>query len=127
MTTYHALVIDDNLPNLKILAQLLHKQGLRTTEVHHPGELAALLPALEPVDLVFLDLEMPGLHGYVVKDLLRAHFDSVRIIAYTVHTSEINQARALGFDGFLGKPLDIARFPDQLARILKGEPVWERV
>jgi hypothetical protein len=35
------------------------------------------------------------------------------------------QPHALGFDGFLGKPLDSARFPEQLDRILAGKPVWE--
>jgi two-component system cell cycle response regulator DivK len=37
----------------------------------------------------------------------------------------MNKARASGFDGFLGKPLDADRFPDQIRRILAGEPVWE--
>jgi len=50
----------------------------------------------------------------------------VPIIAYTVHVSEIDVVRQHGFDGFLGKPLDSARFPQQLARILNREPVWER-
>jgi hypothetical protein len=31
-----------------------------------------------------------------------------------------------GVDGFLGKPLDNVRFPDQLARILNGETVRGR-
>jgi two-component system cell cycle response regulator DivK len=76
--------------------------------------------------VVFLDLEMPGLDGFHVKDMLRAHFGEVLIIAYTVHISEINVAKQSGFDGFLGKPLNKARFPDQMARILRGEGVWER-
>ena len=30
-----------------------------------------------------------------------------------------------GFDGFLGKPLNRNRFPEQVRRILEGEGVWE--
>jgi two-component system, cell cycle response regulator DivK len=37
----------------------------------------------------------------------------------------MNKAKSSGFDGFLGKPLDPDRFPDQIRRILAGEPVWE--
>ena len=48
----------------------------------------------------------------------------VPVIAYTVHTSEIEQARQVGFDGFLGKPLSTTEFPDQIQRILRGEQVW---
>jgi two-component system cell cycle response regulator DivK len=34
------------------------------------------------------------------------------------------RARAAGFDGFIGKPLDFDRFPHQIRAILRGEPVW---
>jgi two-component system, cell cycle response regulator DivK len=126
MTQPHALLIDDNSQNLKVLAQLLSKQGVTSTEVINPTKLQSVLPTLERVDVVFLDLEMPGLDGYSVKDLLKSHLGDTPIIAYTVHISEINVVRNLGFDGFLGKPLDQSRFPEQLARILNGEQVWER-
>jgi hypothetical protein len=45
-------------------------------------------------------------------------------VAYTVHVSEINTVYQMGFHSFLGKPLDSDLFPDQLARILRGERVW---
>lgn len=124
--TQHALVIDDNSQNRKVLTQLLAKQGVSSTEVPDPRKLSTTLPALEPVDVVFLDLEMPGLDGYDVKNLLRSYLSNVPIIAYTVHVSEINVVRQQGFDGFLGKPLDNSRFPEQLARILNHQPVWDR-
>jgi two-component system cell cycle response regulator DivK len=72
---------------------------------------------------------MPGLNGYDVLAQLRTDmlFQTVPVVAYTVHVSEINAAHEKGFDSFIGKPLDPDRFPDQLARILRGEPVWETV
>src|SRR5258708_544579 len=126
MTEHHALVIDDTISNLKVLSQMLIKQGVRCTEISDPSRLEPLLPTLEQVDVSFLDLEMPGLDGYSVKDLLRTHLGDIPIIAYTVHVSEINAVHQSGFNGFLGKPLDSTRFPEQLARILNGEPVWDR-
>lgn len=122
----HALIIDDNQQNVMVLAQLLAKQGVTSTEVLHPKHLDKVLPTLEQVDVVFLDLEMPGEHGYSVKERLREGLDGTPIIAYTVHISEINEVKQHGFDGFLGKPLDNTRFPGQFARIMKGEAVWER-
>jgi two-component system cell cycle response regulator DivK len=52
---------------------------------------------------------------------------SIPIIAVTAEASQeqMNKSRASGFDGFLGKPLDPDRFPDQIRRILNGEQVWE--
>ncbi len=125
MSQQFALIIDDNLQNLKVLSQLLTKQGITAIEVSHPAKLGEMLPTLSQVDVVFLDLEMPGLDGFKVKELLRAHLNAP-IIAYTVHVSEMNIVQGQGFDGFLAKPINSARFPDQLARILRGEPVWER-
>lgn len=126
MSSRHALVIDDNPQNLKVLVRMLEKQQVCSTEVSNSTKLKDILPSLAPVDAVFLDLEMPGVDGYMAKDMIRSHLGNVPIIAYTVHVSEINVVRDSGFDGFLGKPLDTTRFPDQLARILDGKPVWER-
>ncbi len=53
--------------------------------------------------------------------------DRVLLAANVIVAPAAYEFRDMGFDGFLGKPLDNARFPDQLARILRGEPVWERV
>jgi two-component system, cell cycle response regulator DivK len=126
MSQLNALVIDDNAQNRKVLAQLLSKQRVSCTEVADPRKIANLLPTLGQMDVVFLDLEMPGLDGYKVKDLLKSHLGATPIIAYTVHVSEMNVTLNQGFDGFIGKPLDPSRFPDQLARILRHEAVWDR-
>lgn len=126
MSSAQALVIDDNPQGLKVLAQMLLKQGVESVEVRDPTTLADLLPTLGEIDVVFLDLEMPGLDGYAVKELIRSQLGELPIIAYTVHISEMHVVRQLGFDGFIGKPLDHVRFPEQLARILRHESVWDR-
>jgi len=126
MSEVHALVIDDNQQNLRVLSTLLMKNRVKCVEVANPLRLNDTLTQMAQVDVVFLDLEMPGINGFQVKDLLREQLGGVPIIAYTVHVSEIDVVRQQGFDGFLGKPLDSARFPNQLARILNGEGVWER-
>jgi hypothetical protein len=46
-------------------------------------------------------------------------------VACTVHTAEIHTTQKLGFFSFVAKPLDFSRFPNQLKRILDGNPVWE--
>src|SRR5215207_10197663 len=126
MSTPHALIIDDNASNLGVLGELLSLEGVSFTKVQDPTKFQSVSKTLSRVDVVFLDLEMPQLDGYKVLELLRAdsRYDDVPVVAYTVHVSEINVARDMGFHSFLGKPLDVDRFPDQLARILRGEPVW---
>jgi len=77
-----------------------------------------------------MDIALPEADGYQSLVSLRSHprFQEVPIIAVTADVSAKNMARAreAGFDGFIGKPLDPDRFPEQVRRVLAGEEVWER-
>lgn len=121
-----ALIVDDNENNLAVLAELLSMQGVDYTEVINPADVEAVLAQINDVDVIFLDLKMPNITGYDILDTLKsdARFRSVPVVAYSVHTNEINQVRARGFHSFLSKPLDLDQFPEQFARILRGERVW---
>lgn len=123
----HAIIIDDNVKNLSVLAQLLAEQGVTSTQITNPRTMEMALNAVTQADVVFVDLEMPGMDGFGVLEKLKAdpRFANAPFVAYTVHISEISVAHARGFDAFIGKPIDPDRFPDQLARIFRGEPVWE--
>lgn len=122
-----AVIIDDNPKNVSVLARLLSNEGLSSVQITNPAKLNAELERAQDIKVIFVDLEMPGTDGYQILNQLKAdaRFQSVPVLAYTVHVSEINVAHERGFDGFLGKPLDADHFPDQLARILSGEAVWE--
>ncbi len=121
-----ALVIDDAVSNIEALTQLLNLQGVEVVAAQSPRAIPALLQPGE-IQVVFLDLEFPNDSGLQAVQTLRVdrRFQGARFVAYTVHTSEQNKAYDAGFDCFIGKPLDVVRFPGQLQRILNGEPVWE--
>lgn len=125
----HALLIDDNANNLGVLAGLLSQEGVTFTKVQDPTTLEEALATLNQLDVVFLDLEMPDVDGYAILEMFKSNpdFQGIPIVAYTVHVSEMNNARLSGFDSFIGKPLNSERFPGQLARILRGESVWTTV
>lgn len=122
-----ALVIDDNMFNLDVLTVLLEKEGLEVVGLMTAYSLSDVLMEQVPFDVVFLDLQMPYDDGYNILTFLRkqATFQKIPIIAYTVHINELSKAREAGFDGFISKPIDSDHFPQQLERILNGEPVWE--
>lgn len=126
MSTKYALIIDDDLDNLDVLSALLEQMGVVSAMVQDPTQIRAALRQLSQVDVIFLDLEMPDINGYEMLDILKEEMGiEAPVVAYTVHTSEINVAHDLGFDGFLGKPLDPERFPQIVTRILNGEQVWD--
>jgi len=126
MSAKQALIIDDNRSNLDVLSILLNQQGVMVTAVQSVKQVNFALETLVP-DVIFLDLEFPNGDGFQVLAEMKANpaLNGVPVIAYTVHTSEIDVARRAGFDSFIGKPLDSRRFPNQIKRILSGEQVWE--
>lgn len=127
MSQAQALIIDDNSKNLNVLARLLRTEGLSSIQITHSRGLNAALDQVENLAVIFLDLELPGEDGFTLLTRLKSdpRTHSIPVIAYTVHVSEINVAHRHGFDGFIGKPLDSEKFPEQLERILRGDAVWE--
>jgi two-component system cell cycle response regulator DivK len=74
-------------------------------------------------------LGLPDGDGYEVLAQIKreAALKDVPVIAVTARDAgtEMPKAQAAGFDGFLGKPLNRNRFPDQIRRIMEGKGVWE--
>lgn len=81
-----------------------------------------------PPDVILLDIHMEPIDGFAMLDLLRGElgFTDTPIVALTasVMNEEVSLLKAHGFDGGIGKPLQVATFPAALARIVAGESVW---
>lgn len=123
------LVVEDNVSNFVLIARMLGYLGIHCewkTSGYEVLEYADTLPRL---DLILMDIRLPYEDGYGAQQKLRAadRFKAVPIVAVTAEASveQMRKAKDAGFDGFLGKPLDPDRFPDQIRRILSGEQVWE--
>ncbi|MGE5504610.1 MAG: response regulator [Actinomycetota bacterium] len=101
-----ALVVDDNPANRLLASRLLQRMGW---EVEQAAEGNSALASLKerPVDMVLLDISMPGLSGEQVCGLIRQFGGAGRIIAYTAHAlpEELNRFKEAGFDGMLIKPI----------------------
>lgn len=122
-----ALVIDDNQLNLETLLALLKKEGMDSVGILNPADVFPILDEVEPVSVIFLDIEFPNHDGFEILPDLQAdvRLHDVPIVAYSVHISELQEARDAGFHSFIGKPLSVSAFPEQLRRILNDEAVWE--
>ena len=127
MPSHHALVIDDNQLNIDVLIMMLSEEGMVSTALTVWRHLIQALDQMERIDVVFLDLEFPHGDGFELLNVLKAdpRLKGVPIVAYSVHTSEIERVRRAGFHGFIGKPINAQHFPVQLQRILNYEPVWD--
>jgi CheY-like chemotaxis protein len=127
MVKPHILIIDDEPINIAVLGVLLAQAGAEYTAVDSAKQLWRVVDGLGQIDIILLDLELRNSNGFDVLEKIRgdSRFNQVPIAACTVHLNAIERARQVGFDSFLGKPLNAQKFPSQLRRILEGKAVWE--
>jgi two-component system cell cycle response regulator DivK len=123
------LVVEDNVSNFVLIARLLGFLNVHCewkTSGYEVVEYADTLPRL---DLILLDIRLPYEDGYAALKKIRQSekLKDIPIIAVTAEGTQeqMNKARAAGFNGFIGKPLDPDKFPDQIRRIFNNESVWE--
>jgi len=123
------LVVDDNVANFVLIARLLGYMGIHCEWKTSGYEIVEYADTLPRLDLILLDIRLPYEDGYSALRKLRSSpsLKSSLVVAVTAEASmdQMKKAREAGFDGFLGKPLDPDKFPEQINRILSGEPVWE--
>ena len=123
------LVVEDNVSNFVLIARMLGFLGIHCEWKTSGYEVVEYADTLPKVDLVLMDIRLPYEDGYSALRKIRQspRLRDIPVIAVTAEASQdqINKARSSGFNGFLGKPLDPDRFPDQIQRILAGEAVWE--
>jgi class 3 adenylate cyclase len=133
MTTQKStvLVVDDQPPNVRLLEAILAPRGydVRTAG---SGEEALRLIAEDDIDLVLLDILMPGLDGYEVCRRIREQVDTAYLPVVMVTASGDEQkvkALEAGADDFLTKPVNqselLARVAS-LARIKRYQDTIKR-
>jgi len=125
----YVLVVEDNLKNFVLVARLLAYLGVKDCQWKASGwQVLEFADSMPRVDLVLLDIHIPDEDGYMVLQRLRGdpRFRDTYIVAVTADASQesLLRAKAAGFDGFIGKPIDPDEFPQQIRSILEGQPVW---
>lgn len=122
------LVVEDNVSNFVLIARMLGFLGIHCEWKTSGYEVVEYADTLPKVDLILMDIRLPYEDGYsALRKIRLSRLKDIPVIAVTAEASneQMNKARLSGFNGFLGKPLDPDRFPDQIQRILNGEAVWE--
>jgi two-component system, OmpR family, response regulator len=102
----HVLVVDDDREIREMVAQYLRKNGLRASVVADGREMRALLDT-SPVDLIVLDIMMPGDDGLVLCRNLRAgKHRAIPVLMLTARDDETDRIVGLemGADDYVIKP-----------------------
>jgi CheY-like chemotaxis protein len=122
------LAAEDNAINQLVLKTLLEQAGIEPTIV---GDGAAAVEAWEAEDwdLILMDVQMPVMDGPSAARRIRVReAESGRprtaIIALTANamSHQIDEYRAAGMDGFVAKPIEIARLYEAINQVMAEDP-----
>lgn len=113
-----ALVIEDNSSNLKLMVDLLEREGYRSLIAATAED--AMDTAIHALpDVILMDISLPGMDGLEATRLLKTNPDtrSIPVIAVTANAMRIDEKKAIdaGCDAYLPKPIN----PNEFVAVLK--------
>lgn len=121
----HILLAEDNELNLEIARTVLSETGATISCAYDGEECVARFKdsPVGSIDLILMDIQMPKVNGYEAAACIRALSRpdaSVPILAMSANASEEDVSAALksGMNGYLTKPIDLAVWMEEIARVL---------
>ena len=116
------LVIEDNEQNLYLITFILEKNGYEVVQARDGREGIELARRVDPA-LIVLDIQLPGMDGYVVARELKANSElaAVPIVAVTSYAMAGDRERVLdaGCAGYIEKPINPDTFVGQVESFLE--------
>jgi two-component system LytT family response regulator len=95
---------------LDLVGSFLHRHHIYGAEVETFADGYALLRDTGPKDIVFLDMEMPGMNGIHVGKVLKESYPDIILIVVSSFVAYVGEALRLGAFGFLHKPIEVTWF-----------------
>ena len=116
------LVIDDSPPTCQYLKRVLEKKGYDVS-VAYDGETGSRLAMELLPDLILLDKELPGMHGFAVSRVLR-RYQRTRYIPILMISSESGsadriQGLEMGADDYIGKGISPAELDSKIRAFMR--------
>lgn len=129
--TEHAYIIlvEDDPNSYLVIEELLKHAGYKHVYHRRSGtKLVPLLDVLPQVDLILLDIGLPGEDGFALIDRIRQHPKAAQahIAAVTANImSEVRlRAKHAGFDSFISKPIRPDQICTQVQAMIEGRSFW---
>lgn len=113
-----ALIADDVLASRELLKHMLEKLEVTVVSVVGDGHSAAQALRAGPIDVAFLDIDMPEVSGLDVLNRLRGSVYKPWVVIVSGHSTVDNIKAAIdsGAKGFIVKPYSMAKVEETLRR-----------
>ncbi|VEJ56488.1 TMAO reductase system sensor histidine kinase/response regulator TorS [Pragia fontium] len=112
------LLVEDNLLNQKITAELLSQLGCSVTPAINGAEaLAKVAQSALTFDMALVDLDLPDMDGFTLANALHQRCPDLPLTAFSAHIQSevIERCHQSGFIGFISKPLRLRDLTDYLS------------
>ena len=122
------LLVDDSAVNLEVVSEMLRRLG-HDVVLAADGELALTALASQTFDIVFMDVQLPGMDGLEVTRRFREEGGKTPIIALTAHTATRDRDRCLaaGMNDVLTKPVDATHLAEAVHRATHRDSIADVV
>jgi len=122
-TGARVLVVEDNDMNMQLVEYLLEEGGYQIVKAASGEEALSIARTGDPVDLILMDIHLPGIDGLsVVREMKTdAVTSAIPILALTAHAMRGDKDRFLeaGCDGYISKPIDVKTFLSSIRMYLR--------
>ena len=117
------LYVEDNLDNRTLVRRILMAEGYTLIEAVNATQALDILQSNRP-NLILMDINMPDMDGYSLTAKIKntPGLESIPIVAMTANVMRGDRERSLeaGCDGYIQKPIDIDKLPDQVEHFLRS-------
>lgn len=126
------LVIDDEEPNVLLLASVLEREGYRDIHcVTDPTKALDAYVSLAP-DIVLLDLMMPEVDGFQLLEAFKRHdradeFRPILVLTADATLQARRRALAVGAKDFVVKPFDVIEVALRISNLLETRILYQRL
>jgi CheY-like chemotaxis protein len=114
------MIVDDDIRNIFAMTSVLERQGMAVVAAETGQEAIEKLGSIHGIDVVLMDIMMPGMDGYDTMRTIRGmeKFRSLPIIAVTAKAMKGDREKTLqaGAWDYLAKPVDT----DQMLSVLRA-------
>ncbi len=121
MSPARILVVEDNPMNMELAVDLLKLRGHEVLSAV-TGQEALEISAREKLDLILMDVQLPGMDGLAVTRKLKENpaTEHIPVVALTAHAMKGDEERMLshGCVGYIAKPINTREFPEAVEKFI---------
>jgi len=117
------MVVDDDYPSELLITRSLRNVARMMIKVHDGCEAIETCRKNPEIDLILMDIKLPGCNGYEATRQIRTFNDKVIIIAQTSHgmSGEKEKAIQAGCNDYMAKPIYVEKLYRIIGRYFKGK------